>query len=333
MPRRRGRRRSSSPNAPQPDPTACLRSARRPASSGGCSRGSIIIAVFVILALFAPLDRALRLRRRPRPTASTSPSCAPPSAALVRHQRLRATTCCPGSSRARGPRSRSSCLGRPAVDRRSACRSGLISGFLGGWVDRVLVLHHRRAVRLPVPAAGDRRLVPPQRTSAAAASSRPPLSITVVYVPQYFRVVRNATVAAREEPYVEAARALGAPPCAIMRRYLFGNVVQSVPVIATLNAADAILTLAGLGFLGFGIEPTPAAEWGYDLNRALSTTPAGIWWTGVLPRPGHRAAGRRADAGRREPQRRAQPALRRRRLQTLSTGRAPRREPEEAVPK
>ena len=54
-----------------------------------------------------------------------------------------------------------------------------------------------------------------------------------------------------------------------MRRYLFGNVVQSVPVLGTLNAADAIVTLAGLGFLGLGIQPTEAAEWGFDLNRAL----------------------------------------------------------------
>jgi len=105
----------------------------------------------------------------------------------------------------------------------------------------------------------------------------------VVYVPQYFRVVRNATVAAREEPYVEAARALGAPPRVVMVRYVFTNVVQTVPIIATLNAGDAILTLAGLGFLGFGIEPSSAAEWGYDLNKALSDAAAGIWWTGLFP--------------------------------------------------
>ena len=48
---------------------------------------------------------------------------------------------------------------------------------------------------------------------------------------------------------------MGARPRTIIRKYLFGNVVQSVPVIATLNAADAILTLAGLGFLGLGIQP------------------------------------------------------------------------------
>ena len=93
----------------------------------------------------------------------------------------------------------------------------------------------------------------------------------------------------------------------IIRRYLFGNVVQSVPVIATLNAADAILTLAGLGFLGLGIEPNEAAEWGYDLQRAVADAGAGIWWTALFPGLGDRAGGDRADARRRGPQRRAQP--------------------------
>jgi peptide/nickel transport system permease protein len=109
------------------------------------------------------------------------------------------------------------------------------------------------------------------------------LSLTVVYVPQYYRVVRNTTVSAKEATYVEASRAIGASDFVVMRRYLFGNVVQSVPVLGTLNAADAILTLAGLGFLGLGIQSTEAAEWGHDLNRALSDAGSGIWWTGLYP--------------------------------------------------
>jgi peptide/nickel transport system permease protein len=96
-------------------------------------------------------------------------------------------------------------------------------------------------------------------------------------------VVRNHVVSLREESYVEAARALGARPRTVIGRYVFQNVVQSVPVIATLNAADAILTLAALGFLGYGIQPTDAAEWGYDSSRALSDAGAGIWWTGLFP--------------------------------------------------
>src|SRR5437667_1622262 len=109
------------------------------------------------------------------------------------------------------------------------------------------------------------------------------LSISVVYIPQYFRVVRNHVISVREEPYVEAARALGAKPRTIIRKYVLQNVVQNVPVIATLNAADAILTLAALGFLGYGIQPTNAAEWGYDINRAVSDAASGIWWTGLFP--------------------------------------------------
>ncbi len=55
------------------------------------------------------------------------------------------------------------------------------------------------------------------------------------------------------------------------------------PLIFTLNSSEAILTLAGLGFLGFGIEPTSAAEWGYDLNKALPDVTSGVWWTSVFP--------------------------------------------------
>jgi peptide/nickel transport system permease protein len=61
-------------------------------------------------------------------------------------------------------------------------------------------------------------------------------------------------------------------------------VIQSLPVIFTLNAADAILTLAGLGFLGLGI-PEDVPEWGHDLKQALDALSTGenIWWTTVFP--------------------------------------------------
>lgn len=159
---------------------------------------------------------------------------------------------------------------------------GLLSGYVGGWVDRVLLLIMDALYAFPylllaivVAFLLSGTLGRGVLTAAAA--------ITVVYIPQYFRVVRNATISAKEATYVEAARAIGAPPMTIMFRYLFTNVIQSVPVIATLNAADAILTLAGLGFLGYGIRQGEAAEWGYDLSRAIDDASAGIWWTGVFP--------------------------------------------------
>lgn len=159
---------------------------------------------------------------------------------------------------------------------------GLVSGYFGGWLDRVLVLIADALFAFPYLLLA---IVIAFLLSGGGGGgvTTAALAITVVYVPQYFRVVRNSTLSAREATYVEAARALGAPPRTVIVRYIFGNVVQSVPVIATLNAADAILTLAGLGFLGYGIQPTEAAEWGYDLQRAITDASAGIWWTGLFP--------------------------------------------------
>ena len=159
---------------------------------------------------------------------------------------------------------------------------GLVSGYVGGKLDRVLVLITDALFAFPylllaiVIAFLLSDSIGQGILSAAVA-------ITVVYIPQYFRVVRNHVISVREEPYVEAARALGAPRRTIIGRYVFNNVIQSVPSLATLNAADAILTLAALGFLGYGLQPTEAAEWGYDLQRAIDDAGAGIWWTGLFP--------------------------------------------------
>ncbi|WP_460605072.1 ABC transporter permease [Jatrophihabitans fulvus] len=162
---------------------------------------------------------------------------------------------------------------------------GLISGYIGGWLDRLLVLVTDALFAFPslLLAIVVSTTVSTGQSTRWAGILAAAISITVVYVPQYFRVVRNATVAAREESYVEAARAIGAPPRVIMIRYIFGNVVQTVPVIATLNAGDAILTLAGLGFLGYGIEPTAAPEWGRQLNVASKLLANDDWWGSVYP--------------------------------------------------
>jgi peptide/nickel transport system permease protein len=159
---------------------------------------------------------------------------------------------------------------------------GLVAGYFGGLLDRALVLLMDALLAFPflllaiVIAFLLSGSVGQGILSAAVA-------ITVAYVPLYFRVVRNHVVSIKEEPFVEAARALGARPFTVIRKYVFFNVVQNVPPLATLNAADAILLLAALGFLGYGIQPTEAAEWGYDIQRAVSDAASGIWWTGLFP--------------------------------------------------
>jgi peptide/nickel transport system permease protein len=154
---------------------------------------------------------------------------------------------------------------------------GMASGYLGGAVDRVLVLLMDTLYTLPVLLLSVvlAFLLGRGLLNAAAA-------LCVVYVPQYFRVVRNQSAQVKAEPYVEAARSLGAGPGWVLRRYLFRNVITSVPVLLTLNAADAVLVLGGLGFLGLGL-PETVPEWGGDLQQALTAVPTGVWWTALYP--------------------------------------------------
>jgi peptide/nickel transport system permease protein len=196
---------------------------------------------------------------------------------------------------------------------------GLVSGFIGGWIDRVLVFIMDALYAFPslLLAIVFSFLLKDKFGSGIISAA---VSLTAIYIPQYYRVVRSTTISARESTYIEAARALGARPFTIMRKYLFGNVVQSVPVLGTLNAADALSTLAALGFLGLGIQPTQASEWGYDLSRALDDAQAGNWhpafWPGlmiVLLITGLTLVGEGLNES-------LNPALRRRRLQTFTFG-------------
>ena len=160
---------------------------------------------------------------------------------------------------------------------------GLISGYFGGILDRALVLLMDALFAFPYLLIAIVIAFLLSTSSIGGGILTAAIAITVAYVPLYFRVVRNHVISVREEPYVDAARALGARPRTVIRKYVFFNVVQNVPPIATLNAADAILLLASLGFLGYGIQPSQGAEWGYDISRAVSDAASGIWWTGLFP--------------------------------------------------
>lgn len=156
---------------------------------------------------------------------------------------------------------------------------GLWSGYRGGTIDRVLVFGMDALYTIPslLLSIAIAFVVGAGVTNAAIA-------LSIVYIPQYFRLLRNQTVSVKNELYIEAARALGANDRWILRRYIFPNVVQSLPILLTLNSADAILTLAGLGFLGLGVPPQ-VPEWGHDLKQALDALSTGepVWWTTFFP--------------------------------------------------
>lgn len=154
---------------------------------------------------------------------------------------------------------------------------GLVSGYLGGAVDKVLLFLMDTIYTLPgLLLSVTLAFVVGQGVFNAA------IALSISYIPQYYRVVRNHTTSVKTELFIEAAQALGATPSHVLSRYLFFNVIQSVPVLFTLNAADAILILGALGFLGLGL-PEEVPEWGYSLRQALDALPTGIWWTALFP--------------------------------------------------
>lgn len=162
---------------------------------------------------------------------------------------------------------------------------GLVSGYIGGWLDRVLVVIADAVFAFPtlLLAIVAAIAISGGQSSLWGGVFAAAISITVVYIPQYFRVIRSETVRIKSEAYVESAKVVGSSTGRIMFRHVLRNATRTLPLLFTLNSSEAILTLAGLGFLGFGIEPTAAAEWGYDLNRSISDVTSGIWWTSVFP--------------------------------------------------
>jgi len=162
---------------------------------------------------------------------------------------------------------------------------GLISGYIGGWLDRVLVVIADAVFAFPtlLLAIVAAIAISGGQSSFWGGVFAAAVSITVVYIPQYFRVIRAETVRIKSEAYVESAKVIGSSTPRIMFRHVLRNSTRTLPLLFTLNTSEAVLTLAGLGFLGFGIEPTSAAEWGYDLNRSISDVTSGIWWTALFP--------------------------------------------------
>jgi peptide/nickel transport system permease protein len=153
---------------------------------------------------------------------------------------------------------------------------GLISGFVSGPFDRVLTLLMDSLYSFPglILAIAISAVLGPGIGNIIIA-------IAVLYIPTYFRIVRGQTLSVKQELYVEAARSLGARPWTILWKYIFPNVIPSVVIIFSVNVADAILTEAGLSFIGLGLPPdTP--DWGIDLARGQDYLRR-AWWLITFP--------------------------------------------------
>ncbi|MEO3763010.1 ABC transporter permease [Streptomyces sp. B5E4] len=145
---------------------------------------------------------------------------------------------------------------------------GLFSGYVGGWVDSVLMRVFDVMFSFPgiLLALGIGVALGPSTTSLIVA-------VVVVTIPEFGRIVRGNVVSLRQEQYVEAASALGYGHRRIAFRHIAPNLLGGLVVFATLQTGRNVILSASLAFLGLGAQP-PTPDWGQMLSggRALLVT-------------------------------------------------------------
>jgi peptide/nickel transport system permease protein len=108
------------------------------------------------------------------------------------------------------------------------------------------------------------------------------VGVSLATIPWYARVIRSRVLEVREFEFVDAARVCGGTAFHILRRHVFPHVVPIVMIQGTLTFGYAILTVAGLGFVGFGASP-PTPEWGVMITEGQRYALSGQWWVAFAP--------------------------------------------------
>jgi ABC-type dipeptide/oligopeptide/nickel transport system permease subunit len=144
------------------------------------------------------------------------------------------------------------------------CVIGVISGYFGGMVDRVLM----GMVDLFMPFPGMVLAIAVAGILGRGLTNAV-IALAVVGWPQYTRLARSSVLALREMNFIYAARLEGQSPIVILYRHVLPNSVRPVIVMAAMHIGTAVMELAGLSFLGLGVQP-PTPEWGSMLADARS---------------------------------------------------------------
>jgi peptide/nickel transport system permease protein len=155
---------------------------------------------------------------------------------------------------------------------------GLVSGYIGGWLDTVLMRVVDSLLALPtfvlylaivgILGPGVRNVF---------------IGLIAISWATYARVMRGLVLSARERAFVRASRSLGAGNGRLMLRHILPNVISPIVVLATLQVGNSILALAALGFFGLGAQP-PTPEWGTMINAGrlfLETNPGLLLYPGI----------------------------------------------------
>ena len=149
---------------------------------------------------------------------------------------------------------------------------GAIAGYFGRWVDEVLMRITDTFLAFPP------LLLAVLVAAALGASLRNTIiAIAISWWPWYARLVRSQVLSLRERPYVKAVRAIGVPNRRVIAKHIVPNAMSPVWVQATADLGAAVLTAAGLSFVGLGPRP-PTADWGTMISEGRQYVLSGQWW-------------------------------------------------------
>ena len=154
---------------------------------------------------------------------------------------------------------------------------GIISGYMGRWVDQIIMRLTDAWLALPALtfAIFLAAIIGPSATNII-------IILTLVYWTRYARVIRGEVLSVRERDFVRLAVVAGCSKWKIMRKHILPNVINSAIVLATLQLGQVIIAEAALSFLGVGVPP-PQPAWGLMLADGKKGLMAGYWWLTVLP--------------------------------------------------
>lgn len=139
---------------------------------------------------------------------------------------------------------------------------GSIAGYFGGWIDNIIM--RVMDIFLAIPGMLFAICIV---AALGANTMNLVIALTLSSMPSYARVVRGPVLTVREAEYIEAAKAIGAKSGTIIFNHVLPNCMAPIIVQTTLGVASAILSIAGLSFLGLGVQP-PTPEWGSLLSSA-----------------------------------------------------------------
>ena len=154
---------------------------------------------------------------------------------------------------------------------------GIVSGYLGGWVDQTIMRITDTWLALPALtfAIFLAAIVGPSEMNIV-------IILGAVYWTRYARIVRGEVLSLKEREFVRLAIVAGCSKWTIMRRHILPNVINSSIVLATLMLGVVIVTEASLSFLGVGVPP-PKPAWGVMLSDGKQGLMVGYWWLTVMP--------------------------------------------------